>query len=220
MSDYVIVGDELRHYGIKGMKWGVRKKPEKVSKEKAAYKSAKDARTVAGVNKRVAKKQYDDAYNRAYNYSRAHPVSQFVREKNRLESDRLWDEVTNRGNESNAASRAYKEVNKKYKQAKRDYRDAKLSAKYEKYGLDYQNSDHVANVYTYGYKGAQRIKNRMETKGMSDLKSSTIEAGRQAATGALVTIGALAIMDVVGKYSSPTSQVLDASGNVIKNFYR
>lgn len=212
--------NELYHYGVKGMKWGVRKKrPENVERARTALKSAKDARTAAGVNKRIAQGQYNDAFNRASRYSERHPVSQFVSKKNRLESDKLWDEAENRGKASNAADRAYKQANKKYKQAKQAYSDAKTSARYNKYGLDVNNTDHVINVSVYGYKGAQRIKNRMEKKGMSDLSASLIETGRQTATGVLAGLGVLTVVGAVAKYSSPTAQILDASGKVIKNLY-
>lgn len=46
MSDYILVNGELYHYGVKGMKWGVRR-----------YQNADGSLTAKGV-KKYAKKQY------------------------------------------------------------------------------------------------------------------------------------------------------------------
>lgn len=35
MSDYIYTGEELYHYGVKGVKWGVRRKAKKDAKEYA-----------------------------------------------------------------------------------------------------------------------------------------------------------------------------------------
>lgn len=49
MSDYIIVGGELRHYGVKGMKWGVRR----ATHAKSVY--AHKAQKQIAANKKVAK---------------------------------------------------------------------------------------------------------------------------------------------------------------------
>lgn len=35
MSDYIIVNDELYHHGVKGMRWGVRKDPDYLARDRA-----------------------------------------------------------------------------------------------------------------------------------------------------------------------------------------
>ena len=224
----------ISHHGTKGMKWGVRRYQNKdgsltpagkkryaseLDDKKAAYKSAKDARLTARVNKKIAGDRYADSYNRAYNYSARNPISQVTKKSGRAMSNKLWEDAANDAENLKNAKAASKQANKDYKQAKRDYKEAKTNAKYEKYGLDPKNSDHIVNVYNHGYKGAQRIQKRMDSTGMSNLKSSTIELGRQSATTALITVGTIGTAALVAKYSNPTSQVLDASGKVLKNFY-
>jgi hypothetical protein len=80
------------------------------------------------------------------------------------------------------------------------------------------NRDTAANVRNYGYKAAKRIEDRVGSKQMSRLKAKTIEAGKASAKAAVVTIGTMTAIKLATR--QPTSQVLDASGKVIKNFYR
>lgn len=49
------------------------------------------------------------------------------------------------------------------------------------------------DIYLYGRKGAERIYDRMQTKGISRRKAEMLEFGRQTATKSLMIIGASAV---------------------------
>lgn len=104
--DYKIVyKDELYHYGVKGMKWGVRKDPE-VSAARSKY--------------RQAYKQYSKSYDKAYNFSARHPVTQWVKSsKNYKKSNDLWEDVTNKASEHRTARDELRKARKSYRDAKR-----------------------------------------------------------------------------------------------------
>lgn len=99
--------DYLMHYGVKGMKWGHRKRRDYQSQEvldkRAAYKQANKA--------------YKKSFNKASNYSSLHPIRQFVSEKKRAESDRRWDDAINKADAANKAKDAYKQAKKANKAA-------------------------------------------------------------------------------------------------------
>ena len=118
MSNYVIVGgelyhcEELRHYGIKGMKWGVRRFENKngtltpagkkrysdeVYEKKAAYKQAK--------------KDYNKSFNSAYNKShQAYSLSK----KKRQDNDKRWEDASKKAESMNKAKDEYKKAKKDY----------------------------------------------------------------------------------------------------------
>ena len=89
---------ELVHYGVKGMKWGVRK----AEKEYAKLDKAK-------VDYEKAKKAYNKSFNKAYNRSIAaySPVK-----KHRDANDKRWKDAANKAEELESAKKAYKDQKK------------------------------------------------------------------------------------------------------------
>ena len=108
MSNYIIVGGELYHYGVPGMRWGHRK-ARPVSAERARMQSAKAAY-------KKSNKEYSKAYNKAYNYSSRHMISQWANGHKRAESDRRWGDAYDKAVKANSDKAAYKQAKKEYKQ--------------------------------------------------------------------------------------------------------
>lgn len=97
--------DELYHHGVKGMKWGVRKKRESATfkdyrSKKAAYKQAK--------------RDYNKSFNKAYNKASA-AYSPF--KKHRQANDERWNDVYDKAKAADKAQKAYKQAKKVRKDA-------------------------------------------------------------------------------------------------------
>ena len=103
---------ELYHYGVKGMKWGVRKKPEYTGQASGAYD-----RMVAA---KQAKKSANKAYNKAFNKSSSLYGAYGPGSKKRL-------------NDTTAKAKAANKANAEYKKAKTDFKKATVK-EYEKVG--------------------------------------------------------------------------------------
>lgn len=97
--------DELIHHGVKGMKWGVRKKlPES--------NIARDVRTTKQRYK-DAKRAYNKSFNKAYNKA-AVAYSPF--KKHRQANDARWEDAANKADRLNSAKAAYKKSKKARRQ--------------------------------------------------------------------------------------------------------
>lgn len=88
----------MYHYGVKGMKWGVRRRQD--------YAQVKSARK----NYKAAKKQYSKDYKKAYRYSK---IPRFTK-KGKATRDALWDNATASAKNSNTAKNEYKSLKEKY----------------------------------------------------------------------------------------------------------
>lgn len=124
MATYT-TNEELQHYGVKGMKWGVRKarEPLATSSTRKNYDSAKS-------NFRMARKAYNDAYNSAHNYSSRHPVSQFTSKKKSAEANRRWDDAIDKANALDKAKSTYKQAKSERKQQiNKTYREINKNTK-------------------------------------------------------------------------------------------
>lgn len=95
MSNYFINDGELYHYGVKGMKWGVRKaRPQTdLDRKRAAYKTAK--------------KDYNKSFSKAYNRAAA-GYSPF--KKHRQANDARWEDAANKAESLNKAKSEYKKA--------------------------------------------------------------------------------------------------------------
>lgn len=101
-NNYVIVGGQLYHHGVKGMKWGVRKKPKTSSRltldeKKAAYKTAK--------------RDYSKSFNKAYRTK--HQVYSLSK-KRREAQDAKWDDAFNKAEALKKAKGEYKSARQAY----------------------------------------------------------------------------------------------------------
>lgn len=118
--------DELRHHGVKGMKWGVRRK--RISEAKKNMKSAR--------------REFNKAHNKAYGYSSRHMIGQFTNSKKKTESDSRWDEARSKGKKYDAARAKYKGEKKARKQdIKNTYKDIRRNAGLEE-KLKYNKATH------------------------------------------------------------------------------
>lgn len=125
--------NELQHYGVKGMKWGVRKKREYTPLEakRAAYKQAK--------------KDYSKAYNKAFaGYS---PIK-----KHRQANDQRWEDAANKAEALRKAKSDYKSAKKtarierkaEKKAVKEDYKKIKKVA--GQYDVDYNERGEITSI--------------------------------------------------------------------------
>lgn len=102
MSDYVLHNGELLHYGVKGMKWGVRKfekKYEELGRKKTEY--------------REAKKAYNKSFNKAYNRAIA---AYSPSKKHRDANDKRWNDAAEKAEKLKAAKKEYKDIKKEVRE--------------------------------------------------------------------------------------------------------
>lgn len=115
--------DELYHHGVKGMKWGVRKKTYDTSDVRKRYDSAKS-------DYKEAKKAYNKSYNDAYKYSSRHPIGQWTNKKKSTEADRRWDDAFDKAKALDTTKKAYKQAkNERKHEIDKTYRDINKNTK-------------------------------------------------------------------------------------------
>lgn len=210
MGNYIITTNgELYHHGVKGMKWGVRKRSQEYLQKKSNMKKAKDAMNYARIDKK----------NKQSIYSKTFRDGTKIRNQISKSKSDAYDKALNKtAKQSNAADKKYKQAKKDFKQAKKDFKEQKTVDRYKKHGLDY-NLDMAVNVRNYGFRAAKRIENRIANKGMSRFKAETIETGRSMVKTGMITIGTIAAIGLASRAANPKYQVMDQAGKVIRNFY-
>jgi hypothetical protein len=118
---------ELYHYGVKGMRWGHRKASQpqlSTSRIREKYDSAKS-------DYKNAKKEYNRAFNKSYNYTNRHPIGQFVSKKISAESDKRWEDAVNKADNLRTKKSEYKQIKSERKKAiKSTYKDMQKKASF------------------------------------------------------------------------------------------
>ena len=110
--------DELYHYGVPGMKWGVRKKQYGESDISSNYKKAKAAY-------KTAKKDYNEAFNKYYNKSyQAYSLSK----KKRAANDERFADAINKANTLTEAKKSYKTAKEARQQAIKSAKEIRQQA--------------------------------------------------------------------------------------------
>lgn len=205
MSNYIITNGELYHWGIKGQKWGVRR-----------YQNKDGSLTPAG-KKRYAPERLD------YPDKVTNTTKRVIDDYNSMsDKDFRWKYAVSKKTYANRVAKRGDPLLKKNGKSKLHY-DAKE-----------WNSTDEENKYVFGEKGAQRIRKRMEEKGMSRKKAELREFGRQTAESliglAAGTVATFAVANAdkiaAGMKSAKNSMmdkafnaaILDASGKTIRRF--
>lgn len=165
MSDFIITreqpSDDLCHYGVLGMKWGKRKASynqheQNIKKTKSEYKKAK--------------KDYNKAYNKSYDYSSRHLISQFVKQKQKKESAKLWTDTFEKANTLNKTRTNYKNA-KAAKKAYKKVQNQKIDDMWKKYGA-------LEDQVTYGKNENKKLNSEIYKK-MDDLEKEIKRTSQQ-----------------------------------------
>ena len=121
MKVYYETSDSLMHYGVPGMKWGVKRAKAPISRPSSAYGSAK-------AKYKAAKKAYSKSYNKSYNLS-ANGFANLLSKKHRAARDASWEDTYKKVEQLDTAKKNYKKAKQdrkaKIKAAKQQYKDSK-----------------------------------------------------------------------------------------------
>ena len=175
---YTVDGMEfsLQHYGVKGMRWGVRKATAKPTTKWGAQKARKEYaeldRRKAAIKK--AKKDYNTAHKKAYNRS-AGALSPF--KKHRQNAEKRWENAAAKAEKLDAAKKAYKEQKKSVREnttiGQKMGRGSKAVAK----ALGKVGQAYVTDQLFYGGMGTAAVKSAVTLVGMTAITAATMARG-------------------------------------------
>ena len=171
-TTYMVAGQEfeLKHYGVKGMKWGHRKAREeykKLDKAKGEY--------------RHAKKAYDRSFNYATQRSNGFGLSRVKR----FENDAAWNDAKRDAKRVNEAKKAYKDQKKAVRQ------NAPVTAKLERggvavgKGLAALGGMYLADQMYFGGAGS-KVAKAAATKAFNTVKDKTFPYAILDASGKVI----------------------------------
>lgn len=109
--------DYLMHYGVPGMKWGVRK--QRTYDTNTAYGRMKAAKA----QYKSDKKAYNKSFNKAYYHNHAYSLS---KKKRQASADR-WNDAIDKAKTLKSSKNTYKSAKKEYKDYKRNANKGKSS---------------------------------------------------------------------------------------------
>lgn len=157
----------LYHFGVPGMKWGVRKAPEttnarKVASKKNSMDSTKVRLAAMKAKKKISGKDWDRSYNQMTSATRMWTKS----------GDAILDTANSNARRSEGANKQYKQAKKDYKVAKKEYKK-EISKENEDYAKS-KSSKKTLDLIVSGEAGKRQI-NRL----MNENKNLTVSQARQ-----------------------------------------
>ena len=161
--------DYMYHHGVKGMKWGVRKRT--TTGNSAANTAYSNMRSTKNAYK-SANKQYKKDFNKAWGYSSRSP---HVTKKGKAKESSLWETANKSAAKVGFTKKAYKSSKKAYKKS--------LDTRNRKYTKTQREIDGTLG------KNAERNINRKMNKGQSHTRAFATEVAKSSGKAILAGMG-------------------------------